>query len=183
MAEAVGKKVFKRHLDVFLKPLFDTLSRITTSQLARHAAVSCVKRLSSLVGPSIFRGRLSDSQRQVNRCMRAVNFSRYCWFIIVDCDRAASIKLLYKGNALSYDSGAKLLCLVQLAHRVFSLLSYWRAPDIGLPGGNGYVGRPASWDDGHGHGQGALGCNGVGQTLRGDSWNLHTKIRNVQEAV
>lgn len=65
MAEAVGKKMFKRHLDVLLKPLFDTLARITTSQLARHAAASCVRQLSKFVGPSIFRGRLSDSQRQV----------------------------------------------------------------------------------------------------------------------
>lgn len=65
MGEAVGKKVFKRHLDVFLKPLFDTLSRITTSQLAMHAAASCVRQLSAFVGPSIFRGRLSNSQREV----------------------------------------------------------------------------------------------------------------------
>lgn len=67
MGEAVGKKVFKRHLDVFLKPMFDTLSRITTSQLARHAAASCVRQLSAFVGPSIFRGRLTDSQREVRR--------------------------------------------------------------------------------------------------------------------
>lgn len=66
MAEAVGKKEFKRHLDVFLKPMFDTLSRITSSQLARHAASSCVRQLSTFVGPSIFRGRLTDSQREVN---------------------------------------------------------------------------------------------------------------------
>ena len=66
MGEAVGKKVFKRHLDGFLKPLFDTLSRITTSQLASHAAASCVRQLSVFVGPSIFRGRLSDSQREVS---------------------------------------------------------------------------------------------------------------------
>lgn len=65
MAEAVGKKVFKRHLDVFLKPLFDTLSRFTTTQLARHAAASCVRQLSAFVGPSIFRGRLTDAQREV----------------------------------------------------------------------------------------------------------------------
>ena len=65
MAEGVGKKVFKRHLDVFLKPMFDTISRITTSQLARHAASSCVRQLSALVGPSIFRGRLTESQREV----------------------------------------------------------------------------------------------------------------------
>ncbi|CAM9399116.1 unnamed protein product [Laminaria digitata] len=65
MGEAVGKKVFKRHLDVFLKPLFDTLSRITTSQLASHAAASCVRQLSVFVGPSIFRGRLTDSQREI----------------------------------------------------------------------------------------------------------------------
>ena len=65
MGEAVGKKLFKRHLDVFLKPLFDTLARITTSQLASHAAASCVRQLSAFIGPSIFRGRLSDSQREV----------------------------------------------------------------------------------------------------------------------
>ncbi|CAM9544049.1 unnamed protein product [Ectocarpus sp. 6 AP-2014] len=65
MGEAVGKNVFKRHLDVFLKPLFDTLSRITTSQLARHAAASCVRQLSKFIGPSIFRGRLTDSQREI----------------------------------------------------------------------------------------------------------------------
>lgn len=74
MAEAVGKKEFKRHLDVFLKPMFDTLSRTTSSQLARHAAASCVRQLSTFVGPSIFRGRLTDSQREVMKdvCFCAV---------------------------------------------------------------------------------------------------------------
>ncbi|CAM9187195.1 unnamed protein product [Hapterophycus canaliculatus] len=65
MAEAVGKKVFKRHLDMFLKPMFDTVARVTSSQLARHAAASCIRQLSTFVGPSIFRGRLNDSQREV----------------------------------------------------------------------------------------------------------------------
>ena len=78
MGEAVGKKVFKRHLDVFLKPLFDTLSRVTTSQLARHAAASCVRQLSSFVGPSIFRGRLTDSQREVTSFLHCSCHCRVC---------------------------------------------------------------------------------------------------------
>ncbi|CAM9672855.1 unnamed protein product, partial [Discosporangium mesarthrocarpum] len=65
MAHSLGKKVFKRHLDVFLKPLFDTLRSPSTSQLARHAAGNCIKELSAFVGPSIFRGRLNAQQCQV----------------------------------------------------------------------------------------------------------------------
>lgn len=76
MAEGVGKKAFKRHLDVFLKPMFDTISRITTSQLARHAASSCVRQLSAFVGPSIFRGRLTESQREVRGSGCAVQCRR-----------------------------------------------------------------------------------------------------------
>lgn len=82
MANAVGKKVFKRHLDVFLKPMFDTISRITTSQLARHAAVSCVRQLSAFVGPSIFRGRLTDSQREVRE--------RWCIPLLSACQKKKS---------------------------------------------------------------------------------------------
>ncbi|CAM9208809.1 unnamed protein product [Choristocarpus tenellus] len=65
MAHSLGKKVFKRHLEVFLPALFRTLQSPTTSQLASHAASSCTRELSTFVGPSIFRGRLSSHQQEV----------------------------------------------------------------------------------------------------------------------
>lgn len=91
MAKAVGKKVFKRHLDLFLRPLFDTLSRVTTSQLARHAAASCARQLSTFVGPSIFRGRLSDSQRQVG--LRCTNGETLASFFVCNKKDKLSIEL------------------------------------------------------------------------------------------
>jgi hypothetical protein len=65
MAEAIGKRTFKRHMDIFLEPLIETLVRPGTHQLASHAAGGCVRRLSKFIGPEIFRGRLTEDQRCV----------------------------------------------------------------------------------------------------------------------
>ncbi|OQS01369.1 hypothetical protein ACHHYP_01181 [Achlya hypogyna] len=56
MGQSLGKQVFKRHIELFFDPLAMTLQG--THRLARFAAVDCVKQLSTLIGPSIFRGRL-----------------------------------------------------------------------------------------------------------------------------
>ncbi|CAI5730850.1 unnamed protein product [Hyaloperonospora brassicae] len=56
MCEALGKKVFKRYLELFFDPLVFTLQG--TSRLATFAARDCVAQISKQVGPSIFLGRL-----------------------------------------------------------------------------------------------------------------------------
>lgn len=56
MCAALGKKEFKRHLEVFFDPLVFTLQG--SHRLATFAARDCVARLSKQIGPSIFLGRL-----------------------------------------------------------------------------------------------------------------------------
>ncbi|GMF24133.1 unnamed protein product [Phytophthora lilii] len=56
MCEALGKKVFKRYLELFFDPLVFTLQG--TNRLAKFAARDCVAQLSKQIGPSIFLGRL-----------------------------------------------------------------------------------------------------------------------------
>uniref|UniRef100_A0AAV1UCX3 Uncharacterized protein n=1 Tax=Peronospora matthiolae TaxID=2874970 RepID=A0AAV1UCX3_9STRA len=56
MCEALGKKVFKRYLELFLDPLVFTLQG--TNHLAKFAARDCVVQISKQIGPSIFLGRL-----------------------------------------------------------------------------------------------------------------------------
>ncbi|KAF1790037.1 Leucine-rich repeat domain, L domain-like [Phytophthora cactorum] len=56
MCEALGKKVFKRYLELFFDPLVFTLQG--TSRLAKFAARDCVAQTSKQIGPSIFLGRL-----------------------------------------------------------------------------------------------------------------------------
>lgn len=65
MANSLGKKTFKQHLEPFVNPLFATLTRPGTHQLALHAAGSCVRFIEEFIGPSIFRGRLSPDQLAV----------------------------------------------------------------------------------------------------------------------
>ncbi|CAI5700749.1 hypothetical protein KXD40_007139 [Peronospora effusa] len=56
MCEALGKKVFKRYLELFFDPLVFTLQG--TNHLAKFAARDCVAQISKQIGPSIFLGRL-----------------------------------------------------------------------------------------------------------------------------
>ncbi|KAG1695132.1 hypothetical protein DVH05_020774 [Phytophthora capsici] len=56
MCQALGKKVFKRYLELFFDPLVFTLQG--TSRLAKFAARDCVAQISKQIGPSIFLGRL-----------------------------------------------------------------------------------------------------------------------------
>ncbi|KAL4094955.1 hypothetical protein PRIC1_010605 [Phytophthora ramorum] len=56
MCEALGKKVFKRYLELFFDPLVFTLQG--TNRLAKFAAHDCVAQISKQIGPSIFLGRL-----------------------------------------------------------------------------------------------------------------------------
>jgi hypothetical protein len=65
MALAVGKTAFKPHVQGLLQPLFATLTRPTTHQLAGYAAVDCVQALSAFMGPGIFRGRLNAEQAAI----------------------------------------------------------------------------------------------------------------------
>jgi hypothetical protein len=63
VGRSLGKRVFKRHLDLFLAPLITTLTGRCASLLAQHSAKACLDSLSELVGPSIFLGRLSEHDR------------------------------------------------------------------------------------------------------------------------
>ena len=56
MCEALGKKVFKRYLELFFDPLVFSLQG--TNHLAKFAARDCVAQISKQIGPSIFLGRL-----------------------------------------------------------------------------------------------------------------------------
>lgn len=60
MCSALGKKEFKRYVEVFFDPLVFTLQG--THRLATFAARDCVARLSKQIGPSIFLGRLQANQ-------------------------------------------------------------------------------------------------------------------------
>ncbi|TYZ58640.1 hypothetical protein PybrP1_009227 [[Pythium] brassicae (nom. inval.)] len=56
MCAALGKREFKRHLELFFDPLVFTLQG--SHRLARFAAKDCVASLSKQIGASIFLGRL-----------------------------------------------------------------------------------------------------------------------------
>ncbi|CAI5729534.1 unnamed protein product [Peronospora destructor] len=56
MCEALGKKVFKRYLELFFDPLVFTLQGM--NHLAKFAARECVAQISKQIGPTIFLGRL-----------------------------------------------------------------------------------------------------------------------------
>ncbi|KAG7377730.1 hypothetical protein PHYPSEUDO_011075 [Phytophthora pseudosyringae] len=56
MCEALGKKLFKRYLELFFDPLVFTLQG--SNRLAKFAARDCVAQISKQIGPSIFLGRL-----------------------------------------------------------------------------------------------------------------------------
>lgn len=64
MASAVGKRVFKQHLEVFLDPLVFSIVH-SNSRLTTFAAKECVRKLSEIIGPRIFQGRLEASEEWV----------------------------------------------------------------------------------------------------------------------
>ena len=72
IAQVLGKQRFKsRYLEIFMELVFSNLESRSANQLSQHAAGQCAKELASLVGTSIFRGRLEDYQRDCfDRVMR-----------------------------------------------------------------------------------------------------------------
>lgn len=63
IAKALGKKVFKPHLDDFIDPMFISLQ--CGHRLCEVAAGKCIGELRDLIGPGIFEGRLhTDVQRR-----------------------------------------------------------------------------------------------------------------------
>lgn len=60
LCTCIGKRLTKRHVDVFLPSLLHTLADPHASPLARHAGLQCMEALSTLIGPSIFLGRLPE---------------------------------------------------------------------------------------------------------------------------
>ena len=65
MAQALGKQRFKRlYLEIFMDLLLRNMESRTASQLSIHAAGQCAEELAEFIGPSIFRARLDDFQRE-----------------------------------------------------------------------------------------------------------------------
>ena len=62
MAKSMGKRAFQAQLDALLEPLFATVTRTSTHQLAGYAAMDCMQQLSTFLGHSVFIGRLSTDQ-------------------------------------------------------------------------------------------------------------------------
>ena len=62
IASSVGKKAMKQHLEDVIPLLCRSVKG--EHQLAAAAAGRCTAALSKLVGPSIFAGRCSDTQRE-----------------------------------------------------------------------------------------------------------------------
>ncbi|OQS00532.1 hypothetical protein THRCLA_05934 [Thraustotheca clavata] len=71
IGQSLGKQVFKRHIEIFFDPLAMTLRG--THRLAKFAAVECVKQLSTLIGPTIFRGRLEANDLWMEHIAPLVN--------------------------------------------------------------------------------------------------------------
>jgi hypothetical protein len=66
MAHAIGKDRFKKkYLEIFMELMFSNLESKSASQLSIHAAGQCAEDLAHFVGPSIFRGRLEDYQKEL----------------------------------------------------------------------------------------------------------------------
>ncbi|TDH69926.1 hypothetical protein CCR75_005639 [Bremia lactucae] len=59
MCAALGKKVFKRYLELFFDPMIFTLQG--SNRLAQFAARDCVEQISKQIGPSIFLGRVEGN--------------------------------------------------------------------------------------------------------------------------
>lgn len=67
IAGNLGKKEFKKHLELFLDPLFKDLC--CGHRLCEAAAGKCIVKLRDLIGPGIFAGRLNEQQLQImNTC-------------------------------------------------------------------------------------------------------------------
>jgi hypothetical protein len=90
MAVSVGKTAFKPHLQELLQPLFATLTRPTTHQLAGYAAVDCVQALSAFMGPGIFMGRLSAEQAAVMQRLPVAATAATCTAQVCVCILACS---------------------------------------------------------------------------------------------
>ncbi|GAB4818455.1 hypothetical protein N2152v2_005501 [Parachlorella kessleri] len=63
IAEGMGVKAFKPHLDEFLEPLLRGL--VCGHRACEVAAGQCAGKLRDLIGPGIFSGRLTEEQRQL----------------------------------------------------------------------------------------------------------------------
>ena len=64
IASSLGKQRFKTlYLDLFTELLCSSLESRTSLQVS-HSAGQCAEELAALVGPTIFRGRLEDYQRE-----------------------------------------------------------------------------------------------------------------------
>lgn len=61
IADGMGKRAFKPHLQEFLEPLFRGLT--CGHRLCEAAAGKCIGRMRDMVGPGIFAGRLTEEQR------------------------------------------------------------------------------------------------------------------------
>ena len=63
IAQALGKKEFKKYLDQFLDPLFRDAQ--SDNKLCEAAAVECIQKIQGFVGRGIFTGRLTNFQTEI----------------------------------------------------------------------------------------------------------------------
>mmetsp|Transcript_14135 Transcript_14135/g.18330 ORF Transcript_14135/g.18330 Transcript_14135/m.18330 type:complete len:751 (-) Transcript_14135:151-2403(-) len=67
ISKSLGKRPFKRYIELFLKPMILALECERKNQLCAHAAAQCIEQLELFLGKSIFRGRIAqldvDAQR------------------------------------------------------------------------------------------------------------------------
>eukprot|EP01025_Chloroclados_australasicus_P026682 TRINITY_DN2648_c1_g1_i2.p2 TRINITY_DN2648_c1_g1~~TRINITY_DN2648_c1_g1_i2.p2 ORF type:complete len:138 (+),score=18.24 TRINITY_DN2648_c1_g1_i2:31-414(+) len=62
IAKGMGKRSFKKYLEFFIDPLFNTLK--VDHQLAQVAAGKAIGFLRDFIGPNIFAGRLNEIQKR-----------------------------------------------------------------------------------------------------------------------
>ena len=100
MVAAIGKAASKPYMEALLEPLFATLTRPTTHQLAGYAAVDCVQQLSLFLGPGIFMGRLSDEQAAVMKKLPSTIAKRRTaeWTTAYTCTTSSQVALLLHYN-------------------------------------------------------------------------------------
>jgi len=63
LAQRLGKTEFKRHMEPFLYPLFNSASSSHESHQSQENAVLCIHKLGQFVGRDIFAGRLPPDLR------------------------------------------------------------------------------------------------------------------------
>lgn len=63
IAQRIGKTEFKRQMEGFMRPLFKSAVSLDESHQSKESALTCIHKLSALIGREIFAGRLPPDLR------------------------------------------------------------------------------------------------------------------------